>query len=140
MRAFRQWLRRCFGIGGVVGAEAPAAAGRGELVEPRKALYLLAEALLAERMTLTEGCLRICAVAGQLPDAERFRAQYEAFYLVAAATAHLPILDAWRALPPAEQRRLTRERLAVEARHREAVEAAARRLRDALRREVYRLD
>ena len=47
---------------------------------------------------------------------------------------------AWRALPPAEQRRLTRDRLAVEARHREAVEAAARRLRDALRREVYRLD
>ncbi|MAT52137.1 MAG: hypothetical protein CMK32_13245 [Porticoccaceae bacterium] len=94
-----------------------------------KSLYLLADALLEEKMTATEGCLRLCAIAAHLHDSEQFRREYGVLFRVAEATAHFPILDDWKALSPEAQRRYTRERQEIEARYMEAVVEAARRIK-----------
>lgn len=98
-------------------------------VVAEKAVYLLAEALLDDKLTHTEGCIRIAAMAAGLPDYQGFQREYAVFFQVAEATAHLPILDAWRALGPQEQKSLERERLDIEERYRPAVVAAAQQLK-----------
>ena len=98
-------------------------------VVAEKAVYLLAEALLDNKMTYTEGCLRITAMAAGLADYERFQKDYAVFFKVAEATAHVPILDAWRALDAREQRTLERERLDIEERYQPEIVAAAQQLK-----------
>lgn len=98
-------------------------------VVAEKAVYLLAEALLDDKLTHTEGCIRIAAMAAGLPDYQGFQKEYAVFFQVAEATAHVPILDAWRALSPQEQKSLERERLDIEERYRPAVVAAAQQLK-----------
>ena len=55
-----------------------------------KGVYLLAEAILDDKLTHTEGCLRICAIAPSLDDYSRFREEFGVFFRVAEATAHIP--------------------------------------------------
>lgn len=95
-----------------------------------RGLYLLADAILDDKLTHTEGCLRICAIAAGLDEHERFRLEYGVLFRVAEATAHIPILDAWQALPGDERKRYNRERMAVEDKYAEAVVEAARRLKE----------
>lgn len=100
------------------------------VVASGKGIYLVAEAILDDKLTHTEGCLRICAMAGSLPDHKDFREQYPVFYRVAEATAHIPILDDWHALDDDTQRRLDKERRAVEAEHGGDIIQAARHLKE----------
>ena len=51
-------------------------AGGGRRVALRKTLYVLSDALINEKMTHTEGCLRICAMANNLEEREQFRREY----------------------------------------------------------------
>ena len=95
----------------------------------RKTLFVLADALINEKMTHTEGCLRICAMANNLEDSDLFRQEYGVLFRVAEATAHFPILDEWQALSREEQKKFTRERKEIESRYQEAVIEAAERLR-----------
>lgn len=113
--------------GAVQTFEPPSSPQRTVVAE--KAVYLLAEALLDDKLTHTEGCIRITAMAAGLADYQHFQKEYGVFFQVAEATAHLPILDAWRALSPGEQKSLERERLEIEDRYRPAVTAAARQLK-----------
>lgn len=106
----------------------PPVPARG-MVDREKSLFLLAEALLDDKMTHTEGCLRICAVASQLTGHDSFRRNYPALFTVADETAHIPILEDWHALSGDEQKRYDRERYAIEEKHRAAVIEAAKRLR-----------
>lgn len=96
-----------------------------------KAIGMLACALLDDKMTYTEGCLRICALAPRLPEAEQFRIEYGVLFRVAEATAHIPILTEWKALEREQQNRFNRERQAIEEKYREAILEAAQRLRKA---------
>lgn len=114
---------------GAVHTVEPASVSQQGTVMAEKAVYLLAEALLDNKLTLTEGCMRISAMAAGLTDYERFQKEYAVVFTVAEATAHLPILDAWRALSRSEKKALERERLAIEERHRAAVIAAAGQLK-----------
>ena len=98
-------------------------------VELRKTLYVLADALLNEKMTHTEGCLRICAMASHLEDIDGFRREYGVLFRVAEATAHFPILDDWQALSKEEKKRFTKERKDIEEKYREAVVEAVERVR-----------
>ncbi len=95
----------------------------------RKSIYLLADALVTDKMTHTEGCLRICAVAMYLEDSDSFRREYGVLFRVAEATAHLPILDDWQALSKEDKKRITREREEIESRYQQAVLEAAERIR-----------
>ena len=96
----------------------------------RRSIHLLADAILAEKLTHTEGCLRICAIAANLEEQGQFRVEYGVLFRVAEATAHIPILDAWQALSAEDKGRFDRERRAVEAKYTEAVIEAARRIKD----------
>ena len=98
-------------------------------LELRKTLYILADALLDEKMTHTEGCLRICAMANNLVEIDSFRQEYGVLFRVAEATAHFPILDEWQALSKEEKQRVTRERKEIEGKYREAVIEAVQRVR-----------
>jgi hypothetical protein len=105
-------------------------AGRQQLLASRnRSLYLLADAILDDKLSHTEGCLRICAIASGLEDQERFRMEYGVLFRVAEATAHIPILGAWKALPGEDKKRFDKERMAVEAKYNEAVVEAAKRIK-----------
>ncbi len=117
----------------VVGAFDPAgqsSSGSGSPVGADKSIYLLAEAMLDDKMTHTEACIRICATASQLENFDQFRQEFGVLYRVVEDTAHIPILDDWQALEREEQRRYDKERRAVEAKYGDAIEDAARRLRE----------
>lgn len=111
---------------GVVEPGAPAA----QRLSLKRSIHLLADAILEDKLTQTEGCLRICAIAASLDEQADFRVEYGVLFRVAEATAHIPILDAWQALPAADKQRLDRERRAVEAKYSEAVIDAARRIKE----------
>lgn len=95
----------------------------------RKSIYLLADAMLDDKMTATEGCLRICAMASYLDHHQSFRSEYAVLFSVAEATAHIPILDEWQALCREDKKRFDQERDAIEQRYREALVEAVERLR-----------
>ena len=95
-----------------------------------RSLYLLADAILDDKLSHTEGCLRICAIASGLEDQERFQMEYGVLFRVAEATAHIPILDAWKALPGEDKKRFDKERKAIEDKYNEAVVEAAKRIRE----------
>ncbi len=111
---------------GVVDLGVPAA----QRLALRRSIHLLADAILADKLTHTEGCLRICAIAASLEEQAQFRVEYGVLFRVAEATAHIPILDAWQALSAEDKRRFDRERRAVEARYTEAVIEAAGRIKE----------
>lgn len=108
----------------------PGGSDNDHVVASGKGIYLVAEAILDDKLTHTEGCLRICAMAGSLQDHEGFRDHYQVFYRVAEATAHIPILDDWHALDADTRRRLDKERRAVEAEYADEIIRAARQLKE----------
>lgn len=97
--------------------------------QARLGIRLLAGAMIAEDITLTEGCQRISYLLGQLDPGDDFpEAEVRVFFQVAEATAHLPILDAWQALDRDGKRACTLERRRIEADFRDFVMVAARRI------------
>lgn len=116
------------GSGARVGKVDPAESGV-QRVAIKRSLYLLADALLDDKLTHTEGCLRICAIAASLEDQEVIRREYGVLFRVAEATAHIPILDAWQALSKEDKQRFDRERKAIEAKYNDAVIEAAQRIK-----------
>ena len=113
---------------GRVGIVAPTETGV-QRVAIKRSMYLLADALLDDKLTHTEGCLRICAIAASLEDQALIRREYGVLFRVAEATAHIPILDAWQALSKADKQRFDRERQAIEAKYNDAVIEAAQRIK-----------
>lgn len=113
---------------GVVRSVTPAKRS-DNLVAAEKGIYLLSEAMLDNRLTHTEGCMRICALAYRLDDTEKFRRDYSVFFRVAEATAHIPILEDWQALSRAEKKALGAQRLEVERRHQKEILEAVQRIR-----------
>lgn len=108
-------------------------AGAEHLATRRRSLYLLADAILDDKLSHTEGCLRICAIASGLEDQQRFQMEYGVLFRVAEATAHIPILGAWKALPGEDKKRFDTERKAVEDKYSEAVVEAAARIKEQYR-------
>ena len=99
------------------------------LNERRKSIFALANAIEEEALTLTEGCLRITAVASQIGDMTTFNREVGVISRGAEETAHIPILDAWKQLSKAEQRTFDKQRQAIESKYREAVLEAVERLK-----------
>ena len=98
-------------------------------VEISKSIYLIADAMLDDKMTHTEACLRICALSNHLPAREIFRREYGVLFTVAEATAHFPILDEWKSLDKDQQKAFTRERQSIEKKYADAVVEAATRVK-----------
>lgn len=95
----------------------------------QESIRLVAGAILHdEKMTLTEGCIRLKVLL------ENFRPQLlqqEAYAVITEVhdrTSHIPIKEEWQALPKKLKREYQQEMEALEAEHQEAVNAIAREL------------
>lgn len=91
-------------------------------------ILVLARGMLEDQVTLTEASIRISVLMEglQLPESER--SHYMVFYKLAEATAHIPILDKWKALSREEKKSFDREREKHEDRFRDFLMPAAQRL------------
>lgn len=94
----------------------------------RKSIQVLAAALEADQVTLTEGAIRISMLASQLDLEETERDRYQVFFQLTQATSHIPILEDWKALSTRDKLRFDREREEIEEKYREFVVDAARQL------------
>ena len=83
----------------------------------RNSIAVLARALIDDQVSLTEASIRIAVLAEALPESER--SHFEVFQQLARATAHIPILDAWRQLSRKQQNAYDLERAAIEAKYRD---------------------
>lgn len=94
-----------------------------------RSITLLARAVLEdERLTLTEGCLRISALMNSLSLLPLLKSDYLAIHQLAQATRHIPIREQWKALSATEQQRYDSERLTLEKKFIEPVRQACQDL------------
>jgi hypothetical protein len=87
----------------------------------RQNITIMLRVVVQEQVSLTEAAIRIMAYCRALPAEERDSSLYQPFDQLARATAHIPILDRWQALPPKEQIKLDHERQKLEEDHREDI-------------------
>jgi len=95
-----------------------------------KSIQIIAQAALQEeQLTLTEASLRIRVLLDSLSVEESVQKEFVAFYELAKATEHIPILEEWKALSLKKRLVFDKERTDLEEKYRELVLDAARRIR-----------
>ena len=72
--------------------------------------------------------MRIGFLAQQLTEDFKQDKSIKVFQELAMEASHLPILDAWKALPKDEKNRLEKQRLSIESQYAEQVQLAAKAL------------
>ena len=104
---------------------------RAELARKRKyindSIQILARGTLQSQLTLTEASIRISTLLDSLPVAPEVQKEYIAFYQLAEKTAHIPIMEDWKALSKKEKFNFDRQREEFEFQHADAIMAAAER-------------
>ncbi|NNC54191.1 MAG: DUF2489 domain-containing protein [Pseudomonadales bacterium] len=94
----------------------------------RESIHVIARCLLQKQVSSTEAAIRITALAQGLPAPEQRASSYAAFAELAGATAHIPILDDWKALDKKQKHRFDAERAEIEQSHETRVMEAAKAL------------
>ncbi|MEH6529187.1 MAG: DUF2489 domain-containing protein [Porticoccus sp.] len=94
----------------------------------RKSIHVIASAIVAEQVSLTEGAIRISMLVSQLEISESEKADYQVFFQLTEATSHIPILDEWKKLNTLQKRGYDQEREALEETFQEFIENAARKI------------
>ncbi len=97
-------------------------------LDAQQSIRVIAQALLQNDLTPTEAAMRIGFLAQQYSPTEDQAPSLQVFQSLAMETSHLPILDAWKALPTSDKQRLEKERLSIENSHSEAIQEAANTL------------
>jgi hypothetical protein len=97
-------------------------------LDAQLSIRVIAQALLQNDLSPTEAAMRIGFLAQQLTDGFRQDKSIKVFQALAMDASHLPILDAWKALPKDEKNRLEKERLSIESKYSEQVQQAAKAL------------
>ena len=92
-------------------------------------IQVLAQGIVDEQLSLTEGAIRISVLLDNLNITAEEKQTYSAFFQLAEATAHIPVLKAWKALPKKEKLRYDKERLGIEDKFKSFVVDAAERIR-----------
>ena len=72
--------------------------------------------------------MRIGFLAQQLTDEFKQDRSIQVFQALAMDASHLPILDAWKALPKDEKNRLEKERISIESKYADQINQAAKAL------------
>lgn len=85
---------------------------------------ILSRALKQNEVSYTEASIRINGLAQMLQLDEAKMEKLSVFGQLAQATSHIPILDAWKKLSKQEKRRLEKERLSIEEKYKDFVDAA----------------
>ena len=94
-----------------------------------KSIQIIAQSVGSDQVSLTEASIRIKVLLDSLGVDGAVREEYIAFYHLAGATDHIPILAQWKQLTPKKRLAFDREREKLEQQHREFVLDAARRIR-----------
>jgi hypothetical protein len=94
-----------------------------------RSVQVLAQGLVAEQLSLTEGAIRISVLLDNLKIDDDERNDYSALFQLAEATSHIPILDAWNRLSKKEKNKFEKIRASLEAQYKDFVVDAARRLK-----------
>ncbi|MEO0443294.1 MAG: DUF2489 domain-containing protein [Pseudomonadota bacterium] len=92
-------------------------------------IQVLAQGLIDEQLSMTEGAIRISVLMGNLDITDEDKQEFNAFFQLADATAHIPILDAWNRLPKKEKLQFDKERDATEYKFKDFVLDAAQRIK-----------
>lgn len=92
-------------------------------------IQILAQGITDEQVTMTEGAIRISVLLDNLNIDETTREEYSAFFQLAEATSHIPILSAWKKLPKKEKARFDKERAEKEGQYKEFILDAAQRIK-----------
>ena len=93
-----------------------------------KSIQIIALGLQDDQMTLTEASIRIKVLLDGLGVDESVRQEYVAFYELAKATDHIPILEEWKALSLKKRLAFDKERVAQEEKFKDFVLDAAKRI------------
>jgi hypothetical protein len=93
----------------------------------QNSIHILAQGLVDDQLALTEGAIRISVMISNLENGEAHKEEFSAFFQLADATAHIPILDSWKQLPKKDKFRLDKERLQIEDKFRDFILDAAKR-------------
>lgn len=103
-----------------------AAQNRAYLLESSK---VIANAILHDdKITLTEGCIRLKVMIDNLNPQLHQHPEYSVFEEVYTRTAHIPILTDWRSLERKQQRAFEKEMLEIERECETRINAAAKAL------------
>ena len=97
-------------------------------LDAQQSIRVIAQALLQNDLTPTEAAMRIGFLAQQYSPTEDQAPSLQVFQSLAMETSHLPILDAWKALPATDKQQLDKERQSIENSHSEAIQVAANTL------------
>ncbi len=89
---------------------------------------IIARAVLDDQVTLTEASIRINALVQAIRLEEDKAKELSVFRQLAEATAHIPILEKWKALSRKEKRDYEKERESIEANFRDFVKAASEKI------------
>lgn len=93
-----------------------------------RSIQILAQGVVEGQLSQTEAAIRIGALLEFLDVSDDVKEDYSAFFQLAEATAHIPILEKWKALPTKEKRRYDKEREALEEKYGDFVVDAAKRV------------
>lgn len=95
-----------------------------------KSIRIIAQGMLDDQLTLTEGAIRLSSLLSAMEQGETHREDYKAFFLLADATSHIPVLDDWKALSTKQKLGFDSERVKIEKDHKEFILDASKRLID----------
>ncbi len=108
------------------------AAMEAELSQQRthrnKSIQIIAQGILTDQLSLTEGAIRIRVLMDGLDVDVSVREEFNAFYQLSDATSHIPILEEWKKLKLKQRLAYDSERVQLESDHKEFVEDAAKRI------------
>jgi Protein of unknown function (DUF2489) len=93
-----------------------------------KSIQLLAQGLDNNELSLTEASIRISGLLDVLGADDQIKTEFSAFYQLKDKTQHIPYLEAWKNLSPAEQNKFDLERIQHEAAYQDFVSDAAKRI------------
>lgn len=93
-----------------------------------KSIQILAQSLHTDQVSKTEAAIRISVLMEFLGVDDAVKEEYSALFQLADATAHIPILEKWKALPTKEKLRYDNDRMASEEQYGDFVVDAAKRL------------
>jgi len=109
--------------------EEQASQQRAQRERVNKSIQVIASSVPSDDITMTEASIRIRVLLDSLSVEDSVREEFSAFYELAEATEHIPILDGWKALPTKKKMAFDRERVTQEQFFEKRVLDAAKRIR-----------
>ncbi len=92
-------------------------------------IQIIAQAMVEGQCGLTEGSIRVKALLDSLDAGDLVKEEFTAFYQLATAAEHIPILGAWKSLSKKEQQGFKQEIFQLEKVHGDFVLAAAEKIK-----------